>query len=137
MRLMTTTTGLRLAACLALAFAFFSSTGARADDAPADDPAPPAITPVAPVQAPPPATGSTYEAADTAPAAGAPLPAAQPQALTAGGPPARRPQPFYREPWFWGGMAAFFLTAAIVASLTLGSSEAPTPQTTLGDMHAF
>jgi hypothetical protein len=127
------TTGYRFAACLALVMIFAGGV-ARADEPPGEDPAPPAITP-APPPAPAPAPPPAFEAADTAPAAGAPLPAAQPQIIQ--GPLTPRPEPFYRKPWFWGGVAALLLTAAIVGSLTLGSTEAPTPRTTLGDMHAF
>lgn len=129
----TTMTGPRLTACLAVALILAGGV-ARADGnvdvAPDQDPAPPAFAPTAPV-APVPA----LEAADTAPTTAQPLPAAQPQVVQ--GPLTPRPEPFYRKPWFWGGVAALCLVAAIVGTFTLGSSEAPTPQTTLGDMHAF
>jgi hypothetical protein len=129
----TTMTGQRLTACLAVALILAGGV-ARADGnvdvAPDQDPAPPAFAPTAPV-APVPA----LEAADTAPTTAQPLPAAQPRVVQ--GPLTPRPEPFYRKPWFWGGVAALCLVAAIVGTFTLGSSEAPTPQTTLGDMHAF
>lgn len=131
-----TMTGLRLTACLAVALILAGGV-ARADGnvdvAPDQDPAPPAFAPAASGAAPAPAP--TLEAGDTAPTLAQPLPAAQPQVVQ--GPLTPRPEPFYRKPWFWGGVAALFLVAAIVGTFTLGSSEAPTPQTTLGDMHAF
>lgn len=108
--------------------------GARAADAPDSDPAPPAITPVAP-----PPSGAALEAGDTAPTTAAPALAAQQQPFVDPGlrPLTPRPEPFYRKPWFWGGVAALCLTAAIVGTFALGNSEAPTPRTTLGNMHAF
>lgn len=121
--------GPRFAACLALVLIAVGGE-ARAADAPESDPTPPAITPVAPA----------LEAGDTAPTAAAPAPAleAQPTFVDPVTEPlAPRPQPFYRKPWFWGGVAALCLTAAIVGTLALGNGEAPTPRTTLGDMHAF
>lgn len=134
-----TMTGPRLTACLAVALILASGV-ARADGnvdvAPDQDPAPPAFAPATSGStSAPPAPAPTLEAADTAPTTAQPLPAAQPRLVQ--GPLTPRPQPFYRKPWFWGGVAALFLVSAIVGTFTLGSSEAPTPQTTLGDMHAF
>jgi hypothetical protein len=133
----TTMTGPRLTACLAVALILAGGV-ARADGnvdvAPDQDPAPPAFAPTA-TGAAPVAPVPALEAADTAPTTAQPLPAAQPQVVQ--GPLTPRPEPFYRKPWFWGGVAALCLVAAIVGTFTLGSSEAPTPQTTLGDMHAF
>jgi hypothetical protein len=126
-------TGPRLAACLAIAL-LLAGGAARADVGSDQEPAPPAFAPAAPAPAPA-APPPALEAGDTAPTAAQPLPAAQPQVVQ--GPLTPRPEPFYRKPWFWGGVAAIFLVAAIVGTFTLGSSEAPTPQTTLGDMHAF
>jgi hypothetical protein len=128
-----------VAACLALAL-LVAGPIARAADAPDGEPTPPAIAPSPPVTplnaAPPPAPA--LEAGDTAPTAAAPLPAVEtqptpdPQSRTM-----ESPVPFYRRPWFWGGLIAVSLTAAIVSTFVLGTSEAPKPQTTLGDMNAF
>lgn len=126
-----------VAACLAIAL-IVDGAAARAADAPDSDPTPPAIAP-APAAAPaPPPPAPGLEAGDTASTTAAPM--APPPAVFVdpnGGPLTPRAEPFYRKPWFWGGVAGLLLTAAILGTLTIGPSDAPTPQTKLGDMRAF
>lgn len=47
-----------------------------------------------------------------------------------------RPVPFYRKDWFWGAVGVVILTTAIIL-VSVASSGADTPSTTLGNMRAF
>ena len=100
-----------------------ADAGASVPDAQA-----PAAAAQAPAAPPPPALAPTL-----APEPAAALP---PLTLDQGPPPRPGHVPFYRKDWFWGGVGVLVLTA-VVLLFSAGSSNPPTPTTTLGDMRAF
>src|SRR5450432_1749846 len=52
------------------------------------------------------------------------------------GPESGQAVPFYRKDWFWGAVGVVILTTAIIL-VSVASSGADTPSTTLGNMRAF
>jgi hypothetical protein len=58
-------------------------------------------------------------------------------ALEAPLPPPARPVPFYQKLWFWGAVGVVVVSAVLITIASSGSSGPETPNTTLGDMHAF
>ncbi len=140
------------AALMALFASLAASRPAAAQTAPA------AATLTSPALPAPAAVPSALEAGDSAavpgtpvqPLASSPAPSptgtAVPQAapsmvvapiLTAPAPPPRRARRVYKEKWFWGLVGAVVITGAIIAVVSLQSSDPTTPNTKLGDMRAF
>jgi hypothetical protein len=106
---------------------------------PPASPAPLELSPAAPAappaDAPPPVAGPTTPTPTLTPEPVQTLPLAldqrSPQAPESG-----RPVPFYRKDWFWGAVGVVILTTAIIL-VSVASSGADTPTTTLGNMRAF
>lgn len=95
-------------------------------------PAPPAAPPA---DAPPETAGSTTPTPTLTPEPVQTLPLALDRRAPQG-PESGRPVPLYRKDWFWGAVGVVILTTAIIL-VSVASSGADTPSTTLGNMRAF
>jgi hypothetical protein len=141
---MTSMPTLRRAALLGLTTLLVAAV-ARAQTAP-----PPATSPPPPPPAPAMTAGAP--AAATAPAGPvnpveplsptlAPEPAqAPPLQLTERSPLEQqpgRPEPLYRQTWFWAVIGVVFVTAFVITFVTLRDRANNPPDTTFGNMHAF
>jgi hypothetical protein len=114
---------------------------AQTQPPPLSEPTPPTATPppVEPAPAPPVAPIATPPVPPTSPVQTLTpeAPPAAPLALEATPPPAPpRPVPFYQKAWFWAAVGVVVATAVVI-TLATRSSGPGTPDTTLGDMHAF
>jgi hypothetical protein len=48
-----------------------------------------------------------------------------------------RPEPLYRQTWFWAVIGVVFVTAFVITFVTLRDRANNPPDTTFGNMHAF
>ena len=110
-----------------------------ASQAPPGSQAPPELSPPPPAapaaDATPPVVGPTPPTPTLTPEPVQMVPLALDQRAPQGS-ESGRPDPFYRKDWFWGAVGVVILTTAIIL-VSVASSGADTPSTTLGNMRAF
>jgi hypothetical protein len=104
---------------------------------PAAAPAPTPPGPTSPAATPPPASQPVEPLSPTLAPDAAPAPALVLTQRTDPAQQASRPQPLYRQTWFWAALGVVFVTATVILFFTLRDEASEPPSTTYGNMNAF